>query len=300
MNGEETTTLGAVAESQQNISNPNETAPVAEQPAQPVQPEQTTVANDNWTWISSWDVQTTQTTEAPSEADILEQVNAILKENKTLEAVAQETEVEQNQKENEAALADIVKETTKDLPSEPATDVNTEVTSSTGESDRLDEELKQGLEDIKDKKSAEDMAKKVYLAFQKERSIHQFDNEQNKNTIDVLKGMVKKLNEQVTTADNDPRVTKLDDEFYTLWRLEQSYKKDKSDASKKNLTRYYVAKLAVLNPAVNANKIMDVFTNAPLTSNTMWEGAPTSAPVAEVKKPTPTPRWIPLSKRGMF
>jgi hypothetical protein len=47
MNGEETTTLGAVAESQQNISNPTETAPVAGQPAQPVQPEQTTVANDN-------------------------------------------------------------------------------------------------------------------------------------------------------------------------------------------------------------------------------------------------------------
>jgi hypothetical protein len=47
MNGEETTTIGQVAESQQNISNPVETAPVAEQPAQPVQPEQTTVVTDN-------------------------------------------------------------------------------------------------------------------------------------------------------------------------------------------------------------------------------------------------------------
>ena len=47
MNGEETTTLGAVAESQQNISA-NETATTAEQPAQPVtQPEQTTVADNN-------------------------------------------------------------------------------------------------------------------------------------------------------------------------------------------------------------------------------------------------------------
>lgn len=301
MNGEETTTIGQVAESQQNISNPTETAPVAEQPAQPAQPEQTTVADNNWTWTSSWDVaQTTQTTEAPVEADILDQVNAILNENKTLETVAQETEETQNQKENEAALADIVKETTKDLPSEEPKDVNTEATSSTWESDKLDEELKQWLEDIKDKKSAEEMAKKVYLAFQKERSIHQFDNEQNANTIEVLKGMVKKLNEQVTTADNDPRVTKLDDEFYTLWRLEQSYKKDKSDVSRKNLTRYYVAKLAVMNPSLNANQIMDIFTNAPLKSNTMWEGVPTSAPVAEVKQPTPTPRWIPISKRGMF
>lgn len=47
MNGEETTTIGQVAESQQNISNPNEAAPVAEQPAQSVQPEQTTVADNN-------------------------------------------------------------------------------------------------------------------------------------------------------------------------------------------------------------------------------------------------------------
>ena len=213
-------------------------------------------------------MQTAQTT-ATSEEDILNQVNEILNENKTLESVAQEADETQNQKENEAALNDIINETTKDLPSETATDVNAEATSSTEESDRLDAELKQGLEDIKDKKSAEEMAKKVYLAFQKERSMHQFDNEQNKNTIEILKNMNKKLNEQVTTADNDPRVTKLDDEFYTLWRLEQSYKKDKSDVSKKNLTRYYVAKLAVLNPSVNANNLMDIFTNAPLKSNTM-------------------------------
>lgn len=301
MNGEETTTLGAVAESQANISNPTETAPVAEQPAQPVQQPEQTVADNNWTWTSSWDVaQTTQTAEAPNPEDILNQVNAILNENKTLETVAQETEANQTQKENEAALDEIIKEQTKDLPSEEAKDVKAEATSSTEESDKLDEEIKQWLEDIKDKKTAEEMAKKVYLAFQKERSMHQFDNEQNANTIQVLKDMNKKLNEQVTTADNDPRVTKLDDEFYTLWRLEQSYRKDKSDASKKNLTRYYVAKLAVLNPSISANKIMDIFTNAPLKSNTMWEGVPTSAPVAEVAKPAPTPRWIPLSRRWMY
>ena len=304
MNGEETTTIGQVAESQQNISNPVETAPVAEQPVQPViQPEQPTVEVNNWTWTSSWDVQTTQT-EAPepelSAEDIINQVNAILEENKTLDTIAQETEVDRNQKENEAALNDIIKQTTEDLPSGAATDVNAEATSSTEESDRLDNELKQGLDDIKDKKSAEDMAKKVYLAFQKERSMHQFDNEQNKNTIEVLKNMNKKLNEQVTTSDNDPRYQKLSDEEYTLFRLEQAYQKDKSEASRKNLTRYYAAKLAVLNPQVNANKIMDMLSNAPLKSNTMWEGVPTSAPVAEVKQPAPTHRGLPISKRGMF
>lgn len=118
--------------------------------------------------------------------NLLNQVNATINENKTLESVAQETEQTQLQKENEDALNAIIKEQTKDLPSEP-TEVKTEETSNQEESDRLDEELKQGLEDIKDKKSAEDMAKKVYLAFQKERSMHQFDKEQDANTISVLK-----------------------------------------------------------------------------------------------------------------
>ena len=138
------------------------------------------------------------------------------------------------------------------------------------------------------------MAKKVYLAFQKERSLHQFDNEQNKNTIQILKDKVKQLNEQVTTMDNDPRVTKLDDEFYTLWRLEQSYKADKSNNSKQNLIRYYVAKLATLNPVRNVNQIMDIFNTPETKSNTMGAPVPTSAPVAEPKKDVPAPRGLPV------
>ena len=298
MNGEETTTLGAVAESQANISTTEATPNVA-QDVQPVQTEQPAVADNNWTWTSSWDVQTTQTSsQSETPEDVINEVNAILNENKTLNDVAAEDEQAKQQKENEAALDAIVKEETKDLPSK-AEDVKAEVTSSTEETDRLDEELKKGLEDIKDKKTAEEMAKKMYLAFQKERSMHQFDNEQNANTIEVLKNMTKKLNEQVTSSDNDPRYQKLDDEFYTLWRLEQAHQKDKSDVNRKNLTRYYAAKLAVLNPQVSVNKIMDTL-NGPLKSNTMWEGAPTSAPVAEVKKPAQRPSGIPISKRGMY
>ena len=87
--------------------------------------------------------------------------------------------------------------------------------------------------------------------------------------IDVAAFETPIVEEETVFEETDNRVTKLDDEFYTLWRLEQSYKKDKSDVSKKNLTRYYVAKLAVLNPSVNANNLMDIFTNAPLKSNTM-------------------------------
>lgn len=298
MNGEETTTIGAVAESQANISTTEATPNVA-QDVQPVQNEQPAVADNNWTWTSSWDVQTTQTSsQGETPEDVINEVNAILNENKTLNDVVAEDEQAKQQKENEDALDAIVKEQTKDLPSK-AEDVKAEVTSSTEETDRLDEELKKGLEDIKDKKTAEEMAKKMYLAFQKERSMHQFDNEQNANTIEVLKNMTKKLNEQVTSSDNDPRYQKLDDEFYTLWRLEQAHQKDKSDVNRKNLTRYYAAKLAVLNPQVSVNKIMDTL-NGPLKSNTMWEGAPTSAPVAEAKKPAQRPSGIPISKRGMY
>jgi hypothetical protein len=56
----------------------------------------------------------------------------------------------------------------------------------------------------------------------------------------------------------------------------------------------------VMNPSLNANQIMEVFEKPTLKSNTMWEGVPTSAPVAEVVKPTPTPMGVPLRKRGMF
>ncbi len=308
MNPEETT-LGAVAESQQAIPTQTNTMPTgsAEDSAHLVETAAVTAESapqeqNNATWTSSWVEQTTQAESTPAQTsvdDLLAQVNEIINENKTLETVAKEEDETQLQKENEAALDAIVKEQTKDLPSDSNTDVKTEATSNIEESDRLDEEIKQGLEDVKDKKSAEDMAKKVYLAFQKERSMHQFDNEQNANTIDVLKGMVKKLNEQVTSADNDPRVTKLDDEFYTLWRLEQAYKKDKSNTSKQNLKRYYVAKLATLEPTVSANKIMDMFNWVPLKSNVMGEAAPSSAPVVE-KQPELKPTGLPVRKRGMF
>ena len=90
MNGEETTTLGAVAESQANISNPTETAPVAEQPAQPAQPEQTTVADNNWTWTSSWDVeQTTQTLDSFPRIEDLRRSEQDVKINTQVEGTTQ-------------------------------------------------------------------------------------------------------------------------------------------------------------------------------------------------------------------
>lgn len=299
---EQTPNLWTVVESQQNLSQPAQ----PEQPkveAQPTQPAEQT----NVTWTSSW---VEQTQEAPAQAeaqpaqpnpdDIMKQLQWIVDESKTLDDVAKEDEQQKIAKENEDALKSIVDEQTKDLPTETKVEQKVEATSSTEESDQLDEEIKQGLEDVKDKKSAEEMAKKVYLAFQKERSLHQFDNEQNKNTIQILKDKVRQLNEQVTNFDNDPRNVKLDDEFYTLWRLEQSYKADKSNNSKQNLTRYYAAKLATLNPVRNVNQIMEMFNTPETKSNTMGAQVPISTPVAEPKKPAPTPRGIPINRRGMY
>lgn len=284
-------TLGTVAESQQNLNN------VTEQVTPSVQQSSESVQN-NITWTSSWVVDSTTQVEQPQSSEVAEQKPE--QPETTLEQVIQEDEAAKTQKENEEALQGLIKEQTKDLPSDSSTDVNVDAISSTEESNRLDNEIKQGLDDIKDKKTAEEMAKKVYLAFQKEKSIHEFDNEQNKNTIDVLKWMVKKLNEQITSNDNDPRNVKLDDEFYTLWRLEQAHQKSNNTESKNNLTRFYATKLAVLNPSVSVNKIMDAIQWAPLKSNTMWEGVWTSAQVAQVKKPE-TPRvGLPQSKRGMF
>ena len=302
---EQTPNLWTVVESQQNLTQSNALSEQTQVDAQPTQNNE----QPNVTWTSSWVEQTqeapaqpaeAQPTQTPSPDDLLNQMKWIAEESKTLNDVAEKNEQEQIAKENEDALKSIVNETTKDLPTEPTVETKTEATSSDQETNQLDEEIKQWLEDIKDKKSAEDMAKKVYLAFQKERSLHQFDNEQNKNTIQILKDKVKQLNEQVTTMDNDPRVTKLDDEFYTLWRLEQSYKADKSNNSKQNLIRYYVAKLATLNPVRNVNQIMDIFNTPETKSNTMGAPVPTSAPVAEPKKDVPAPRGLPVWKRGIF
>lgn len=304
---EQTPNLWTVVESQQNLSQPNVEQP-APQPtveAQPTQP----VEQPNVTWTSSW---VEQPQEAPTQVeaqpapsatpeDLMKQIQWIVDENKTLNDVVEKDEQDKIAKENEDALKSIVNEQTKSLPTTDVVETKeTEATTSDEESSQLDNEIKQWLEDIKDKKSAEEMAKKVYLAFQKERSLHQFDNEQNKNTIQILKDKVKQLNEQVTNFDNDPRSVKLDDEFYTLWRLEQSYKADKSNTSKQNLTRYYVAKLATLNPVRNVNQIMEMFNKPETKSNTMGAQVPISTPVAEPKKPAPTPRWLPINKRGMY
>lgn len=288
------TTLGAVAESQQNLNNVTEQVT---QPAQTTEQQNAEASNSNWTWTSSWAESTEQVEQSQTSTDAEQKPE---QPEQTLEQVIQEDETAKTQKENEAALQELIKEQTKDLPSDSSTDVNVDAVSSVDESNRLDDEIKQGLDDIKDKKTAEEMAKKVYLAFQKERSIHEFDNEQNKNTIEVLKWMVKKLNEQITSNDNDPRNVKLDDEFYTLRRLEQAHQKSNNTESKNNLTRFYATKLAVLNPSVNVNKIMDVLQWAPLKSNTMWETAPTSAWIAQVKKPATPHVGLPQSKRGMF
>lgn len=298
------TTLWAVAESQQTLTNPTqETATQEVAQAQPQEAEPSVAENSwtSWSWAVTEAAQPQEGVkqEVPTD-DLLSQVNNIINDNKSLEQVAQEAEQTQIEKENEDALKSIVEEQTKDLPSDSNTEEKTDVSSNLEESNALDEELRQGLDDIKDKKTAEDMAKKVYLAFQKERSMHQFDNEQNKNTIEVLKNMVKKLNEQVTSTDNDPRVTKLDDEMYALNKLEKAYSKDKTEISRKNLTRFYVAKLATLNPVMNANKIMELFDWQPLKSNAMGASIPVSTPVEEQKKPAPKPMWIPASKRGMY
>lgn len=301
---EQTPNLWTVVESQQNLSQPTAQPEQTQVEAQPTQ----TAEQTNVTWTSSWVEQTqeapAQQAEAPANTpntdDLLKQIQWIVDDSKTLDDVAKEDEQTKIAKENEDALKSIVNETTKDLPATDKTEQKAEATSSTEESDKLDEELKQWLEDVKDKKSAEEMAKKVYLAFQKERSLHQFDNEQNKNTIQILKDKVRQLNEQVTNFDNDPRSVKLDDEFYTLWRLEQSYKADKSSNSKQNLIRYYVAKLATLNPVRNVNQIMEMFNTPETKSNTMGAQVQISAPVAEPKKPAPTPRGIPINRRGMY
>lgn len=299
------TTLWNVAESQQTIQQP-----AVEQTAQTVEAQPTqTVEQDNVTWTSSWVEQTTQSNNTVVEQpatpevdtqDIIASLNKIAAESKTLDEVAQESEQDKQKSENDANLQSIINDTVKDLP-EKVVDVNTQQPEPNNvESDKDAKELESMFDDIKDKKHAEEVAKKAFLAFQKERNLRELDNQQNKEMIAHLKKIISEQKRDAVDKENDPRVVKLDDEAYTQWSLEQAYKKDKSTANKKNLNRFYIAKLAVNNPEISANKFLELMDNASIKHNNIWEAKPTSAPVVEVRQPTQIPRWIPSSKRGII
>lgn len=304
------TTLWNVAESQQNINQPtNQTEQPAqqEQPKVEVQPTQH-VEQNNLTWNSSWVVEPTQSVQpqqaeqsAPDQQtqDLMSSINEIINEKKTLEEIAKESDADKQEKENKQVLDNIIKETVKDIPTAPEAK-EPEVVDQTVSSEEDAKELESMLDDIKDKKHAEDIAKKMFLAYQKERNLHELDNQQHKELELHLKRMISDQKKEAVTKENDPRVVKLDDEAYTQRALEQAYKKDKSAANKQNLNRFYIAKLAVNNPEISANRFLEIMDNASLKKNTMWEGTPASAPVVEVKQPTQIPRWLPASKRGII
>ena len=310
------TTLWEVAESQQNLNAwLQETANIQQAPQQvEVQPTQP-VEQINLTWTSSWVEQTQEvqpvqqqvpieqpaTPSTPSPEDLLRQIQWVIEENKTLEEVAREDDASRIQQENEAALKSLVEETTKDLPQTTVEmwEVKAQI-SDTAESDKMAQDIKESIEDMKTVNQAKDIAKKCYNALLKEKSLHDMDNKSNKDLIEYLQWIVNEQKRENLSKETDPRVVKLDDEGYTQWKLEEAYKKDKSSANRNNLNRLYLSKIAVNNPGLRINDLI-AFMNNPVTkSNSIWDAAPTAAPVAEVKPVSQIPRGIPSRMRGML
>lgn len=310
------TTLWEVAESQQNINTqPQQIAEQVVEKKVEVQPTQS-VEQTNLTWTSSW-VEQTQVApqvqqqvvveqptlpQTPSPEELMRQIQWVVEENKTLEEVAQENDTSRIQKENEDALKSLVEETTKDIPTAPV-DVSQQVQaqiSDTSETDKLAEDIKESIEDMKTVNQAKDIAKKCYNALLKEKQLHEMDNKSNKELIDYLQWIINQQKKDSLSRETDPRVVKLDDEAYTMWKLEEAYKKDKSSANQQNLNRLYLTKLAINNPWFRVNDLVNFMNWTRNKSNVMGDAAPSSAPVAEVRKANPIPMGIPRSMRGML
>lgn len=308
------TTLWEVAESQQNLNVQQQEAQVNTQENVEVQPTQT-VEQTNLTWTSSWVEQTQETPQVqqqvqveqpatpstPSPEELMKQINGIVEENKTLEEVAKEDDTSRIQNENEAILKSLVEEATKDIPQD--TNIVSEVqaqVSDSSESDKLAQDIKESIEDMKTVNQAKDIAKKCYNALLKEKHLHEMDNKSNKELIDYLQWIINQQKKDSLSRETDPRVVKLDDEAYTQWKLEEAYKKDKSSANQQNLNRLYLTKIAINNPWIKVNDLIEFMNWARNKTNSIWAATPTSAPVAEVKKVTPIPTGIPMKMRGML
>lgn len=313
------TTLWEVAESQQNISAwiqdlanqqviPQQVQQAVVQPAQ-------TVEQTNLTWTSSW-VEQTQTVpqvqqqvvveqpatpSTPSPEDLLQQIQWVVEENKTLEEVAQEDDASRIQKENENMLKSLVEEATKDIPQTVSTteEVQAQISDSS-ETDQLAQDIKESIEDMKTVNQAKDIAKKCYNALLKEKSLHEMDNKSNKDLIEYLQWIINQQKKDSLSKETDPRVVKLDDEWYTQWKLEEAYKKDKSSANRNNLNRLYLAKIAVNNPWLRINDLIEFMNNPGTKSNSIWAAAPTAAPVQEARRVPQIPKGIPMKMRGML
>lgn len=220
-------------------------------------------------------------------------------EQPTLNDVARENEMKQNEQEARDAFQKIIDEANKWVvspePSHQAVDTNNE------QSDKESDLLKWQIDEIKSTKDATNVAKKVYLAYEKERHQHQLDNETNAQTINDLKELIKQLNAKTNSMEVDPRVVKLDDENYALYRIRSNYKNNTSKENKENLTKFYLTEIGVMHPDINVNKLISFMNEQSKGSNTIGAWNWTPAPVAEpVKVEVPRPRWIPASQRGIL
>ncbi len=276
---EEQITLWWVAASQQSITNPQ--TPGEEKAPETIQQE-------------------AQPTEAPAQEAPTVETQPEAPE-QTLEDVAHDAEIKMNEQENKEALDKIIAEANKDITS-PDT-VPTDSKEITTDSDKLQEEsdkLKQQLDDVKSLKDAETIAKKVYLAYEQEVRRHLLDNETNQQTIDNLKEVIKQLNAKTTAMDVDPRVVKLDDENYALYRIKQAYKANSSAENKDNLTKLYLTEIAVMHPEVNVNKLVAFMNDSAKKANTIWASAGTPAPVAEPVQQVQRPKGVVRNKRWLL
>jgi hypothetical protein len=84
-----------------------------------------------------------------------------------------------------------------------------------------------------------------------------------------LKELIKQLNAKTNSMEIDPRVVKLDDENYALYRIRSNYKNSQTKENKENLTKFYLTEIGVMHPDINVNKLISFMNDQTKGSNTM-------------------------------
>jgi hypothetical protein len=84
-----------------------------------------------------------------------------------------------------------------------------------------------------------------------------------------LKELIKQLNAKTNSMEIDPRVVKLDDENYALYRIRSNYKNNQTKENKENLTKFYLTEIGVMHPDINVNKLISFMNDQTKGSNTM-------------------------------
>lgn len=235
-----------------------------------------------------------------------EQINVIQEDSvqwKTLNDVAMEKELENEQSQREKELNDFVNQqlpsgvkNNSQLPAD-STVINEIPTLDKEMSKELEERLEQSKKVDELVKLNRELVKQYKMLENKFKDMVEIANDRIKVANTVYKEEVEKNVKNLS----DPRRVVLDDKMYLLNSLRNDYQADKSEANRQKFAQNLVLILATLYPTINPNDMINYINNTQKRINNIWENNVSAQPARNVPKPSfSIPRWIAKSQRGIL